>query len=257
MAAITSPNGDPSHPASLHNQANQRGYMVAYPNGTRGPRAGREARSWNSGNLTSPTNFAERQNIDDISYLREVLQDITATHPIDPRRIFITGISNGGQMAYRAAHAMPGEIAAIAPVAGGDEIFRNFGEQPPSGVALLHIHGTLDPAVPFAQSGVSPLFPSNEYAGGRPSIGGWIRAHGAVQQGGPEVVDATPFDGMKTVFRKFASRLGDIWTAVIWGAGHTWPDGQQYLPPAIVGRTGRDFSGNQRILDFFDQHPKR
>jgi poly(3-hydroxybutyrate) depolymerase len=43
-------------------------------------------------------------------------------HPVDPKRVYITGISNGAMMAYRLARELSDKIAAIAPVEGAQNV---------------------------------------------------------------------------------------------------------------------------------------
>jgi polyhydroxybutyrate depolymerase len=41
------------------------------------------------------------------------------------------------------------------------------------------------------------------------------------------------------------------------GGGHTWPNGRQYAPRFLVGRTTRDVDGTRAIFDFFARHVRR
>lgn len=54
----------------------------------------------------------------DIAKLSAILDHITATFPIDPDRVYLTGLSRGGHATWRWAAAEPARFAAIAPVAG-------------------------------------------------------------------------------------------------------------------------------------------
>src|SRR5437763_1028874 len=65
---------------------------------------------------------------------------------IDRTRIFATGMSNGGMMAYRLACDMPDVFKAIASVAGTDS---TTACNPRSPIAILHIHAKDDDHVLF------------------------------------------------------------------------------------------------------------
>jgi predicted peptidase len=54
----------------------------------------------------------------DIAKLDRILKHALATLPIDPDRVYLTGLSRGGHATWRWAAAEPGRFAAIAPVAG-------------------------------------------------------------------------------------------------------------------------------------------
>ncbi|CAM5439490.1 Polyhydroxybutyrate depolymerase OS=Streptomyces alboniger OX=132473 GN=CP975_26495 PE=4 SV=1 [Streptomyces alboniger] len=56
---------------------------------------------------------------DDVGFIRTITKELTGRWKADPRRVYATGISNGGDMAYKLAVELPGTFAAIAPVSGG------------------------------------------------------------------------------------------------------------------------------------------
>ena len=80
-----------------------------------------QGRSWNAGGCCGD---ATDEKQDDIAFLRRLVDyvsyDITKHHnfEVDEKRIYVTGISNGGFMAHRVACEMSDIIAAAAPVAG-------------------------------------------------------------------------------------------------------------------------------------------
>ena len=62
--------------------------------------------------------YAMLNKVDDVAFGRALLNDLEKVVKVDPKRIFATGISNGGMMAYRLASELSDRIAAIAPVGG-------------------------------------------------------------------------------------------------------------------------------------------
>lgn len=54
----------------------------------------------------------------DIARLETILDHAIETLPVDPDRLYLTGLSRGGHATWRWAAADPGRFAAIAPVAG-------------------------------------------------------------------------------------------------------------------------------------------
>lgn len=70
-------------------------------------------KSWNDGRQTK----ANKLGIDDVKFVRQLLQSLEAAYAIDTTRIYATGISNGGFMTSRLGCEMGNKLAAIAVVA--------------------------------------------------------------------------------------------------------------------------------------------
>ncbi len=126
----------------FHLKAEQEGFIAVFPDGT----ASLQDRFlvWNAGHCCAS---AMRQGVDDVGFIRDLIQSLVRDYPVDPERIFVTGISNGAMMAHRLGRELSDLIAAIAPVAGG-----MFGDekQPARPVSALLINGGQDTLVPVA-----------------------------------------------------------------------------------------------------------
>ena len=87
----------------------------------------------------------------DVDFVADLLDRVEQLICVDPRRIYATGVSNGGGMAARLGCDLSSRIAAIAPIAGG---YRSLGAcNPQRPVSLLEIHGTDDGSTPYEGSG--------------------------------------------------------------------------------------------------------
>jgi polyhydroxybutyrate depolymerase len=118
-----------------------RGFIAVCPQGTQIALPG-DHRVWNSG----PEYERSSGGADDVLFTRRLIDEVSSAYPIDPRRIYVTGFSNGGQMAYRLALELSDQIAAIAPMSGG----RLAGGGPPTrAVPVLHFHAMADSVYPF------------------------------------------------------------------------------------------------------------
>src|SRR4029077_11358983 len=93
------------HFCGMNEKADQADFIVVYPNGS-----GRldRALTWNGGNCCG---YAMLNNVDDVSFVRALLSDLERVVAIDPKRVYATGISNGGIMAYRLASELSDRIA--------------------------------------------------------------------------------------------------------------------------------------------------
>jgi poly(3-hydroxybutyrate) depolymerase len=126
--------------------AEKEGFMVAYLNGTEGNlRIMRDKRTWNAGDCCG---IARRKNVDDVSYIRGVIEDLSRKYPVDRSRVYLLGHSNGAMMAYRFICESPGVAAAAVTISG--PLMRNSCANPDGLQGVLHIHGSQDDHVPVA-----------------------------------------------------------------------------------------------------------
>ena len=109
-------------------------FVVAYPDGV--------GQTWNAHGCCGK---AERQNVDDVGFITAMVGQISTAIPIDPSRVYATGISNGGIMSYALA-CNSGIFAAIGP----DAATQLDACTAPHPTSVIHIHGTSDRLVPYA-----------------------------------------------------------------------------------------------------------
>ncbi|WP_045876980.1 PHB depolymerase family esterase [Pseudofrankia sp. DC12] len=120
----------------LSQLAETAGFAMVSPDGIDG--------SWDAGNCCGA---AASKKIDDVAYLHALIEHLEANYPIDPTRVLIVGLSNGGMLAYRYACEHPEDIAGIAVVAGSLEV---PGCAPRTPVTVVSVHGGKDQHVPAA-----------------------------------------------------------------------------------------------------------
>ena len=114
-------------------------------------------RSWNATDAC-----CDRQGkVDDSKYLRSLILEAMKEYNIDRKRVYITGLSNGGFMSYRMAHDHSDLVTAIVPFAGVG--FDKWPSNPKNPVSVLHIHGTRDRTIKWGGGGLrSARYPSAE-----------------------------------------------------------------------------------------------
>ncbi len=84
---------------------------------------------------------------DDVAYLRQLVDQVDAQHPVDRGRVFVTGFSNGAGMSVRMACDAADLVAAVGPVSGGNVGDTLEGCTPSEPVSVAQYHGTDDPVI--------------------------------------------------------------------------------------------------------------
>jgi polyhydroxybutyrate depolymerase len=82
--------------------------------------------------------------VDDVAYLNSLIDEIDAKYPVDRKRIYFVGHSNGAFMSLKFA-CTTGSVAAVVSLAGAMDTDANCSS--PNPFALLHIHGVADPTI--------------------------------------------------------------------------------------------------------------
>ena len=100
-------------------------------------------RAWNAGRFFDR---AMERSVDDVGFVRLLMEQLASLWPV--RDWFATGISNGGMLAYRLVHALPGRFSAIAPVAAVD---LSDDPIPVQRLGVFHVHGKKDGLLPYQE----------------------------------------------------------------------------------------------------------
>jgi len=232
--------------------ADREGFLVAYPDGS-GPVRGRFL-TWNGGSCCGAAAAAQ---VDDVGFVRALLDDLERRRPYDRTRVYATGLSNGAMMSYRLAVELSDRIAAIAPVAGS-MVVRRFSPARP--VPVMHIH-SVDDARALYQGGLGAPFPLANTRVLHPPVeerlGEWARANGcgAAPDAGErrEWADAggKPHSATRYVFPGCRAET------VLWkltGAGHVWPGGVLDYLTWLLGPGTRVIDANEEMWRFLSRH---
>ncbi|MFK7846737.1 MAG: PHB depolymerase family esterase [Rhodothermales bacterium] len=228
--------------------ANRDGAYVVYPEAIR--------RHWNEGREL-PISFAHRNNVNDVGFIRQLITSLINNHPIDPERVFVTGMSNGGLMAYKLACAMPEMIAAIAPVTATipKDILADCSNV--GGTGLMIVNGTEDPYMPYKGGTISILGADRgEVISTGKTVNHWLLQNGCPVHSEKKMMPNTVRQDETTVTQYFYSGCESGVKVALYrveGGGHTWPGGRQYLREDRVGKTSKDFNACEEIWQFFER----
>lgn len=127
----------------LTQKANREGFIVVYPEGIFKNKF-LKIRTWNAGSCCT---HAVEANVDDVKFMATLIDTLVSQYKINPRKVYATGHSNGGMMAYRLACELSNKIAAIAP--NGCTMVTTTPCNPLRPVPVLHMHSVLDENVPY------------------------------------------------------------------------------------------------------------
>lgn len=228
-------------------EPDEAGFIAVYANGT-----GRFERmlTWNAGNCCG---YAMRNNVDDVGFVRTLLDDLASAAKIDQDRVYATGMSNGAMISYRLASELSDRIAAIAPVAGPMGTETCIPKRP---APVMHFHGTDDEFAAF-QGGPGPKSISQtDFYSVEHSIEAWVKANGCPAKPTITKEPDRADDGM-TVTRKTygPGRTGsEVVLLVIESGGHTWPGREPRI--GRLGKSTRDISANDLMWEFFQRRPR-
>lgn len=124
-------------------KADEAGFIVAWPSGI--------GNSWNVGMCCST---ARAEEVDDVAFTRAIIETLAVEACIDTRRVYASGCSNGGGMAFKVACEAADVIAAVAPVDFDCVVGPNAEDAcgscaPERPISEIQFRGTNDTAVPF------------------------------------------------------------------------------------------------------------
>ena len=229
--------------------AHQRGVVLVFPEGVN--------KHWSDGR----TMGFKKETYDDAGFISKIIDTMVRDYGIDPRRVYATGISNGGFMSVRLAMELSEKIAAVAPVTA--QLSKPLKDRTPKlPISVMIVNGTKDPLVPF-EGGHVRLFRFGRSRGEILSTAATVehfRRHNCCDKTPKKsrLPDKDPNDGTTVEVEKYAGckNGAEVILVKVIGGGHTWPGGVQYLKPRIIGAVCRDINASELILDFFLRHSR-
>jgi polyhydroxybutyrate depolymerase len=208
-----------SEATGLNPVADRESFLVAYPDGING--------GFNA--------FVCCGKADDVGFLRALTERLVRDWNVDPDRVYLAGISNGGDLSFRAAVEVPGVFAAIGVVSGGF-----IGDRP--------AEATYAPKSPV--SVITFIGDQDRYAGQfADGVRAWRQRLRCAE------VEPTPKRPARnvTLSRARCADGSDIDVYTVEGMGHSWPGattGANAAPDAGIVAT-------DLLWPFFSAHPRK
>jgi polyhydroxybutyrate depolymerase len=253
----------------LDEKSDEEGFIVVYPTGHLAPLLERILLFVNTlmptlhlwGHLWNCWDYCD---IDDVGFIRFLINHLDSTLNIDSSRIYITGMSGGGMMTYRLGADLSDIVAAIAPVAGSiggiwyTESTLYIIPKPAHPVSVIVFHGLQDRNLPYAGgwvNGTLRLLNTNikmniniYFLSVNESVSFWVEHNNC----NPISENETSVSGniIKQTYAKGDDGSEVILYTVVNG-GHEWFGGPEaFWPPCEISAT-------DLMWEFFEAHPKQ
>jgi polyhydroxybutyrate depolymerase len=203
--------------------ADPRGIIVVHPEGL--------DNSWNAGSCCGNSSGS---GVDDVGFIRAMVEDVASAACVDPQRVYATGLSNGGFLSNRLACEASDLFAAVAPVVGALRIpYEECVPERP--MPVFAFNGVQDPLVPIAD--------------GESTIDRWVEIDGC----DPEPI-VEELDGGICRTWTGCDGDGDVRMCTLDPMGHCWPGHRPDMCYAFLGPYSETVDATERMLDFFDEH---
>lgn len=228
--------------------ADVNGYAILEAEGFNG--------TWNAGSCCAP---AMSSDIDHVRVIERMVEAANEIAPINRRRIYAAGHSNGGMLAYRLACQASDWVAAIAAVSAF-MMDKDYDQNPPQtvyaceptrAVPILHIHGLADTCAPF-EGGISTGPAGGQRPAVRDNLDFWAQNNACLSAPtGPY------FENGDAQCEQYSGCLSGapVELCTIEGGGHIWP-GTGANPTGVTcgGEGSTALNANERIWAFFSGH---
>ncbi|MFC2078856.1 alpha/beta hydrolase family esterase [Candidatus Bipolaricaulota bacterium] len=194
--------------AGMDSAADKHGLIAVYPDAA--------GENWAEGIGSKP----DRLGIDDLEFVRDLVESLESEFGVDPARIYVVGYSQGGFFAHRLAVDLPDRVAAYATVASSMSQIIADRYHTPDPIPVLMMHGTADSI--FLRQGVDRGFFS--YLS-QDAVVQRVCENNACADEDPSsaVVDDLPA-GMQIRERVYANDAGEILVkhCAVENGGHRW-----------------------------------
>ncbi|WP_255120306.1 PHB depolymerase family esterase [Synechococcus sp. Cruz CV-v-12] len=225
---------------NLHKLADEKGFLVVYPNAVN--------KNWNDGRGTV------NQDIDDVGFVTALIEEVKRLRNVDARRVYVTGISNGAFLVQRLACERSDRIAAFSSIAGSMPTPLRATCNPSKPVSIMMINSPNDPFVPW-EGGEGKRGKGGSILSILGTVDFWRQRDGCRASNEETLPDNVPGDNTRVYVRRYGDCLGN--TAVVLyrieGGGHTWPGGADQ-PAWLLGATSQKLNATRVSWNFFQMH---
>ncbi len=196
--------------------ADERGFVVAFPNGT--------TDQWNNRFWDVDYDFHANYDIDDDGFLSSLAVHLQELHGLDPDRTFVTGFSNGAEMSIQLACRESETFVAFAPIVGMmmDTLFTSC--DPAVNRPILSLNGT-DDSITLFEGDMDNTGGWGPYHSIPDMMAFWADVLETPDMERTYLPDINPNDGSVVRLDVYTSSDHDLelWYYLVEGGGHDWP----------------------------------
>lgn len=235
--------------------AKREGFAVVFPDGLNHSWADLRPNNLRAGRVPP-------HGTDDVAFIAKLVEKFVADGSIDAKRIYVTGISNGGAMTMTLICKRADLFAAAASV------IMNLTDQsanlcrPSRAVPMLMMNGTADPLVPYKGGRGTSRYAVDGFWSVEKTLGFWRKTNGC------EAKDAavTELENSDTTDRSTVTRIDsrcpagrDVVLYRVNDGGHRMPGSPDARFPRLantfLGPQNHDIDGAETIWAFFKKFP--
>lgn len=190
---------------------------------------------------------ANNKGVNDVKFIDQLITYVLKTYNGDASKVYVTGISKGGFMTSRLASQLHNRIAAVAVVAATLNINEGYDLEKP--MPVMYIHGTNDKIIPFNGG---KKFGREMYSHDQ-IIKKWVTLNDCNPTPISTQIPDNANDGTTITKKEYTNTISGLKVIdyTINNGGHTWPNGRQYAPKFLIGKTTHNLNACQVIWDFF------
>lgn len=231
--------------------ARREGFGVVFPDGLNHAWADLRPNNLRAGRVPP-------HGTDDVAFIAKLVEKLIADGSADPKRIYITGISNGGAMTMTLVCKRAELFAAAATVIINLTDESAAACRPARPMPMLMMNGTADPLIPYKGGRGTSRFAVDGFWAAEKTLGFWRKNNGC------EAKDAatTDLDDQDRADRSTVTRIEsrcppgrDVVLYRINDGGHRMPGSADARFPrlanAFLGPQNRDIDGAEIIWAFF------
>tara|TARA_B100002051_G_scaffold235045_1_gene235255 strand:+ start:2713 stop:3621 length:909 start_codon:yes stop_codon:yes gene_type:complete len=228
--------------SGINQVADKEGFLVAYPQGTK------DSRDNNFFNVGYE--FHSDSKVNDVNFIREIVFNLTKDYKLNSKRVFATGMSNGGDMSYLLACTSSDLFTAVAPVAGVmmKDTLENC--NPVKKIPIFEIHGTKDSISKF-EGDMNNEDKWGAYYDLPSTIEFWVNKHALSEKETIQLKNKNTEDGTTITFERYWSDESqrEVWFYIVNDGNHTWPG-----MTGLFSRTAnQDINSAEEIWKFFSK----
>ncbi|UPJ42918.1 prolyl oligopeptidase family serine peptidase [Bradyrhizobium sp. 40] len=236
--------------------AKREGFAVVFPDGLN--HAWADARTKAGPALRGPP-----AGTDDVAFIAKLVEKLVANGTADPRRVYVTGFSNGGAMAMTLVCARADLFAAGASVSMNLTDEAAVTCHPSRPLPMLLMNGTADPLVPYEGGRGSSYYAADGFWSTDETLAFWRKLNGCETDNSDmtDLPDRAPAD--QSTVTRISSRCPGGHDVVLYRinqGGHRMPG---FSPDArfpkvaasLLGSQNGDIDAAETIWTFFGQFP--